>query len=90
MPWCLIQPTCVVVWFKNHLFGKVIGIAHNWFKRGKNKCSIPLGFEAPQETEVIPGRITVCICLFELRSQNLLNSNLYFLKFHHEIIVILP
>ena len=72
------------------MFGKVIGIAHNWFKMGKNKCSIHLRFEACQEMEVTPGWISVSICLFELWSQNFLSSNLYFLKFHYEIIVILP
>ena len=56
----------VLVWFTNHLFGEVIGTAHNWFKRGKNKCSISQGFQAHQETEVTPGWISVCICLFEL------------------------
>ena len=34
--------------------------------------------------------VWICIYLSELRSQNLLSSNLYFLKFHYEVIVILP
>ena len=90
LPWCLIQLACVLVWFTNHLFGKVIDIAHNWFKRGKNRCSITLGFEVCQEMEVTPGRISICTCLFEIWSQNLSSSKLYFLEFHYEIIVILP
>ena len=40
----------VSVWFKNNSFWKVIGIAHSWFKRRKNKCIIPLELEAGQET----------------------------------------
>ena len=80
LPWCLTQPTCVLGWFKNHLFGKVVDFSHNLFKKLKNECSIALRFEAHQETEVTPRWISVCIGLFKISSQNLLIARLYFLS----------
>ena len=49
------------------LLETVIGIAHHWSQRGKNKC---MGSEARQVTDVSPGWKTECVCLFNNDHKN--------------------